>query len=517
MPLLVLTNPGVRDSVTRPVVLDIVRQLLTWTGLPQDTRVLYPGDNETALQPGSKISTDKEFNTFGTDSQWFITVEENYQEDRALSMAVTYDDNPKIFDDEDARVWIKPAYSPCDVVLRVRSRFTDKDAATRWRDDIRSRVAMLRDARVHNVSYSYLIPLEFMVVLKEIHRMRESVAPYNQTWEEYIDFYRSTKVRQLSDLVGKNQEWGVAETQARVLGYFDFGMAPEQSSKNSEDSTHAIEFTYSFKYDKPVSSVMSYPLVINNQLMDKRFRQTTAVERVEDYQLQYSHSADAFAHFENARLTQNIAMPGISIPEFDEFIPARGTVPPDTIRVLTGLTTIDEANPLDLLQLDQLGNQSILPEVLEFMRGEVNWMTKLGQSIFHLMVYRNQHPLPKEGYVVGSDLMVRLINPPNLRDIYHVRLALYQRPRLLPNAAKDRLRNNCAVARILLSALKTDLTAAGFLQTCQLGNYMTRQDFDRAADEIDRYFDSKFNRQIYQFNTVSTLFVQSHKLTDSRP
>lgn len=509
MPKLVLTNPGVRDSVTRPVVLDVVRQILAWTGLPKDTQILFPGYDEKALQPGSTISSEKEFNFFDTHSMWKISIEETHQEDRALSMAVLYDDNPRIFDDEDARVWIRPAYSPCDITLRIRSRFTDKDSAIRWREDIRTRVGMNREARVHTVSYSYLLPPAYIRILEEIHRMREAVAPYNQTWQEYLAFYFSPKARQLSDMVGKNQQWGVAETQARVLGYFNFEYITDENEKDGETSAQNIEFTYTFKYDKPSASVMSYPLVINNQLMDKAYRQTAKDERVEDHVLQYSQSAYSLAHFENSRPTENFAMPGISIPEFDEFIPVRGSIPPDTIRVFTGLTTIDEASPLDLLDLNQLGTVKLDPSVLNFLKTEVQWLTRVGMSIFNVMVFRNEYPISKDDFEVTSDLVVRLKKPANLRDVYHVRLAMFQNPEALPTAAKDRIRNDCTTAKKLFEALMPSATSAVFAKQCMVGNYMSRKDFDELAGEVDRYFSSKRIQQLYHFNTVMSLFVQT--------
>jgi hypothetical protein len=444
---------------------------------------------------------------------WKISIEETHQEDRGLSMAVLYDDNPRIFDDEDAGVWIRPAYSPCDVVLRVRSRFTDKDQAIRWREDIRTRIAMNRDVRVHDISYSYLLPPEFIKVLEEIHRMREKEdqEPYGQTWEEYLQFYFSPKARLLSNLIGQQTQWGVAEVQARVLGYFNFSLHPDENEKDGSASVQNIEFTYTFKYDKPVASVMNYPLVINNQLINKNYRPTTKVERVEDYALQYTQSAYSLRQFESSIPTEDIAIPGISIPEFDDFLPEPGTVPPETLRVLTGLTTIDLDSPLELLSLESLGTHHLQENVLEFMRTEYQWMTKLGMSIFNIMVYRNGLPLHKDLYEIDSSLMVKLVENPSLRDVFHVRLSLYQRPQLLPTEAKDRLRNNCTLTRMLLLALRPNLEKDGFLPVCMIGNYIAKKDFDRAAFEIDRYFDTKRNQQNYQFNTVQILFVDSSR------
>lgn len=510
MPKIVFTNPGVKDSVTRPVVLDIVRQVLEWTGLPKETPIQFPGELERVYQPGSTISTEVEFNRFEPNRRWNISVEEEHQMDRVLSTAVLYDDNPHTFWDGDTQVYMRPVYAPTDVTITIANVSKDKNEAIRWRDDIAARVSMGRDVKVHNANYSYLIPEEFFPIFKEIHRLRENVAGYGESFETYFHRYLSKKARILTDLIGKNQAWGVGETQARIIGYFDFDAAPEQGDRG-EAAEWRISFTYRFKYDKPVASLLKYPLMVHNQLISKDFRPTRLPERIEDYQLNYSMSSRALATFESYRPSENNGIPGIAIPEFDEFLPAAGSVAPDTLRVLTALTSVDLTNPRDLLSLYELGEVSLDPQILSYMRGEAPYLTQLGRSFMHVNVYKDTTLMARQHYEVSDTLMVRLKVDPDLRATYHVRVSLYERPILLPSDAKERLRNHCGAAQLMMLALRPTLRDEGLLRQCMAGNYMPRNDLNAALELIDTRKDTKFNGEIYQFNTVLVLYAQTGK------
>jgi len=157
MPKLVLPVPETIESVTRPVVLDVVRQLAKYTALPE-ARIYFPGDMEKDRQPGTSISDDKLFNTFGSTPKITIEVDEDYEAERMLTSAVYRPENLFIFRDDRLETSIKPVYSSTEITINFRGRFMDKVAATRWRDDVRARVSMERQEFLHDMTYHYLIP-----------------------------------------------------------------------------------------------------------------------------------------------------------------------------------------------------------------------------------------------------------------------------------------------------------------------------------------------------------------------
>lgn len=512
MPKRVYQNPGVLETITRPVVIDIARQMLEYTGLPGDTKIQYPGDAGIAFQPSSTISNDAEFNSFSSQSQLQIQVEETYQQDRILSTAVYYPDSPFIFVDPETKVYVRPMYSPTDLALNITYRATDKDAAIRWRNDIRSRVSMNRESRIHQIRYSYLFDPMVIETLQFIQAMQENVAPYGRTFDEYVKLYADSRMRQLVTLAGTNPTWGVAETQGRVLGYFDFEGAPEEGQAVDGNAAWIIGFTYRIKYDKPIATVMDYPLMIHNQLIDERYRDLSLVPTEENHQSTYSLSSGALSHFENYRKSEKRGYPGVAIPDIDEFTPAPGSVPVFTTRIATLLTSIDEDNPLKLLDLsDDLGDYALDPVIENFMRGEGNYLTQHGNSILNVSVYCDDVLMNRNHYYMDNNLVVWLKEQPDLRKVYHVRLAIYNNPIGLSQMAKDRLRKDCRAAFKLFEALNADIVTKGILTKCLINNTVPRQEFADALSYLDVGSNYNNHTQDVQFNTVMLLTVTAKR------
>lgn len=511
MPKAIYLIPDVRESMLRPTVVDIARQVLEWTGLPRTTQLMYAGENTEVFQPGSTISTEPKFNQLDSDPRWTINVDERTHQEQELTASVDYMDHPPIFNDTETKVLIRPSYVEVDLVFNFTSKFTDRNHARMWRNDLRARAAANREARYHKVSYSYLIPEECIDIAAEINRMREKVAPYGETFTAYWNRFITPKATVLSDNAGKNTRWAVAETQAEIIGFFDFPAESEEGQKHSENSSWDIDFTYTAKIHIPTVVWMSYPLMIHNQFIAKAFRQTSLPPRPEDTKLEYSMIAGAMSQFlaQNQALRVQQRMPGMSMPAFDEFIPDSGTIPLDTLRVVTALTNIDESNPLELMSFDPLGSKHhIDPDVLNFMKIESPWMTRYRYSIFNVVVFKNDKTIPLDEYYVTPDLKVMLRKPPDLRSQYHVRLSLYQRPRLLPPEAKLRLRNNCKAAIILMMTLDPEIEKLN--PTCMTQNFMSDQLFNKVVEKIDTAFDSRWNKQHIQFNTVMTFVINAH-------
>lgn len=510
MPKAVYVIPDVRESMVRPVVLDIARQVLEWTGLPRNTQLMYAGENTEVFQPGSTISNEPKFNQLDSDARWTINVEERTAQDLALTASVDYMDHPPIFNDTDTGVLIRPSYVEVDLVFTFVSKFADRNSARMWRNDLRARAAQNREVRYHSAAYSYLFPEECIDIAIEINRMRELVAPYGEDLTAYWNRYVTPKATVLSDNIGKNTRWAVAETQAEIVGFFDFPDEPQEGQKHPDNSSWDIDFTYTAKIHVPSAVWMQYPLVVHNQVVKKNFRASKRPPRPEDKKLQYSMVADALTQFLKQNQAVHLGLPGMSIPEYDEFMPDSGTIPLDTLRIVTWLTTIDPANPLELMTLSDLGSKHHFdPDVLEFMKIEAPWMTKYRYSIMNVVVFKNNGTMPLDEYYVTPDLKVMLVNPPDLRAQYHVRFSLYQRPRLLGPDAKKRLRENCSAAIILFTTLNPDVQK--YNPTCMVQDFMSDQLYNQMVEEIDTEFDSRWNKQYISFNTVMTFVINARR------
>ena len=481
MPRIVLPVPETNESVIRPIIFDVSRQLFKLTGLPDNTTIFYPGDLEKEMQPGSSITKSHDINITPFSERVSIDIEENYEADRMLSSAVYRPENLFIFRDDRVETYIKPAYSSTEVTINFRYRAVDKPSATRWRDEIRTRTGMGRDTYLHTLTYHYLIPEEFLVILKEIHRMREAVAGYGQEYDSYFIENTTQRARQLTNMSGKQTAWGIAEKQMRVVGWFDFEGVPELGSKEDEADTWTISFSYKFKYDKPITCVMAYPLMIHNQLI--KYRPEEKEYRVEDYSKSYTLSAECFSKFERGNEVLTLSKrDGIAIPSFDEFIPA--SVVPDTVRVFTVMAGLDIINPTLLFSLKELGDYEFSPALLALLKTEAPFMTQPLKSIFVINLYQNTGLSSHDSLQVDSNLNVYSTDVLSLRNYYHIRLSIVADLRQLSQSVLDRLRNSGLATIEIINSLDPTMSIRGLLPKILGSDYITRIALDKAIEAM---------------------------------
>lgn len=532
MPRIFLANPATSETITRPVFLEIARNLLTVMGLDPTTSILYPGDTQVAVQPGSTVQgQDNPFGntTFPFTSRMLLETSEEDVADQTFVIAVYETENLPVFADSRVSTYLRPVYSNTEGTINFQFRATDKTTAKRWRDDMRVRVGMNQNPRIHQVSYNWLIPPEYMVILQEIHRLMQVNEPYpgEDVFDNYFALYASQRCSNIVTAAGTEPQMTVAETQMRIQGWFDFETGPQEPQKDDEGSSYTTSFTYKFQYQKPIGSVLIYPLMIHNQLI--QYRPAKPQDMVDAHLRSYSWSTQALRQFEQGNQALGPSN-GYAIPAFDEFIPAE--VPASTLRVVTVLTSVDPlaANPRLLMNLTDLGGDwKLHKRIIRMLKDtEYAFATKLLLSPFVLSFYTNRILMDNTSIALTADLDVIAAADLSLRNYYHVRFALASNLMLLAPAAQERLRSNADVVCLILQALglqnafpkivgytgsASDIAAAlaldSDLASDFASNYISRQEWDKAVVAINGVQALQTNSLTIQFNTVGLLTVQA--------
>ncbi len=500
MPKLLRANLDTDETVVRPVMFDIIREIKEYTKLDhQDVAVFYPGTENKTFQPGSSIGKDSLENTLkgAFYNQVAIEIDEQYEHDRILETAVFRPDNLFIFRDDYLETSIRPVYSSMDVSINIRFRAMDKVTAIRWRDEMRATVSMGRMTHLHELTYSYFIPVGYLKILEEIHRLRERVAGYGQSWEKYFKDTVTEKATEVVNLAGKLPQWAIAETQGRVVGYFDFDGAPEQGSREDGGETWTIAVTYKFKYDKPVGCVMFYPLMVHNQLLGPEWRPKHGPYEIQEQQRVYSLSAGAFSKFESGRVVGKLMeQQGVFLPSFDEFIPSR--IWGGTLRVITVMIAIDPKNPAHLMNLvTDLKPYALDPDIIGLLKVEAPYMTLPYTSIFNLSLYEGAGLMDDTWLAVDNELNVTAQKPLDYRSVYHIRLSILRDPTTLPPAAVLRLRKHCAAAVKIFDTIDPTLRRKNRLPVCMTGDWLPKVEYHKASDAINAAVITKGNGQNY--------------------
>ena len=553
MPRLMIPIDSLEETVGRPVALDISRQLVEATRLPSTVQFIYPGDEERVAITGSTIDNKhSEKTVFPHEAQISLDVTEEVEEDNVLTRAVLYDENKPFFVDQLLGIVIKPVYVHTNVELAFSARFVDKNAAIKWRSEMQNKIAMMRDTLLHKVHYSYIIPVPAIMLLQEIHRLRENQAGYGDTWEEYFKMAKAPNVTALTNVGGLVERLGVRETQQRIIGQFDFKTEPEKGSKESDSDTWTITFTYKFAYDKPNAIVMEYPLVIHNQMLDQEYRpnrKDAPAPQLIDYKRQFTNSFDYIHQLESDRDAERwkAQQKGISIPDFDEFIPL--SVPEGTYRIITWLIGLTVQDRRDLINVKDLpGAGGMDTKVYQFLIEELPFIGKETKSVFNVSVYENEIRLEERLFKVNPDGNVTGLDNYNLRKTYHVRLGIYYDLSLLDEAALDRLRKHPDVLKTIINELFPNyknlygfdwwdkfLVGPGYLSKDFMNRLINQinygsewgppghPDYGRTGRDGDyngrhNHPDQKDHlRKKGRGNTVQTLFVHSIRNNDTHP
>lgn len=512
MPTISLAVPEHHESVTRPIVKDILTSIIKLTNLPTKTRIVYLGATGKAAHQGSMLTEDPDViltrNLFPTDGRVLVEVTEEYLEEAALTTAVDYPENVVVFRDDLLDISVTPVYAKTQLTLTIRQRFPDQNAADRWLSSIRRHVNIMRVENIHKVTYHYSIPDEFLIILYNIHGYRERVAGYGEDLKTWMQKCYSHKVTTLLNQNGAKALLSVAESQTGIIGWFDFTFVPTKAEMDRETGAWEASFTYNIVYDKATDCVMRYPLMVHNQLLNSKFRPDSVPFTPEKELTTPSFSRVLFDAGTWGYPGPGYAIPGISIPKYDDWLPLQD--PPFTSCLLRIMIQLDPTNLRDVISLRELGNYKIDGDILDFLALRPADMLILGESFIKVTLFRNRLPIAENLVTIDSDLHIESTEDLSLRTQYHVHVALLHDLSILSDRAREHLRMHADVCIKLLKILDSTLEEKGLLPAIIGDNYIARRDLDRVIDHLEEHFLKYRNHQRYITPNVGVFGVFVH-------
>mgnify|MGYP007069468258 CR=1 FL=1 len=443
MPNLSVTLPESGQSVTRPVIFEIIKQVEEITKIDVSSKVFFPGETQRMQTPGTSIdSTNERFAIFNTDRITFVEVEEDYDKEALATTAITRQEHIPIFHDQSLRVKVTPIYAKTLVTINFTYRCPSKTEAERWRADMRIRISQMRDINLHDITYHYPVPLEYLLILKMIYDKRESNEAYGQSFQEYVYSMSNQRLKLVSDLVGKDTRIVVPETQTRIVGMFDFDGMPNKIERDETNGVYTIAFSYKFEYEKPIGCNMKYPVMVHNQLLPPNLIEfTNDAYDLDKVNKSFPLSLYAMNSFEsdtvmNGAVNTNYVL---RLPEYDDF--RLNQFHTGTGSVFIALCEVDQ-DKKTLCNLKELGDIALDEDILKFIQdSEYPYLSKLYQSILHVDLYRNEFLTEMRTLTVNSQLDISAINLLDLRNQHRIRFSIVCDLTLLSKSAIDRLKN----------------------------------------------------------------------------
>lgn len=420
MPRVCIETPELEDSISRPVTIQVIRQMAERVGIPPDTSVRFLGGALALIPPGGSLDDRAALNRLPADQRITIDASEEFDENYALSTPVLRPDQLVFFDDQDLDVYMKPVYQRVNVTVSVSLTGTDKTAVNTWLATLKRRFSRGVAENLHVVDYHYPIPNEFMVRLAEFHRMREETEGLNETMGAWLRRCFSPKMSVMYNQAGNNPTFIIRETQVKVLGWFDFNAQPPKPERENDVGAWTAGFTYTFCYDRCETVVMSYPLMIHNQVIRPDFYIDVKAEEVEDVIAQAGLSTTLFnAYSYEARGSKAFhATEGIPIPHFDDWLPKDRL--PGTINLTRLMLQTNPDSRREIICLDNLGDWAFAPMAIDYMRQRPAKLLRPYESAFYVALHRKNAMVPPGQLIVTPELNVYSVSDLSLRDPYHL-------------------------------------------------------------------------------------------------
>ena len=446
MPNVVLPLPNIDTTVTHAVAADLANQVKTLLGLDYVAEMVFINENGNAISPSSfhgntNVPNDR-YARFSGESRLWIEATEEINQSGWSTMVIERDDSYPFFVDNDLGINIQPVPLPHDLTLRFKFRTPNKEEATRWRNSLTSKLARIMEGKQHSLTFSMNLSPALWNLLIEVHDLRETKAPYGETFLEYIQSKCSPDLTLVAEASGEQTNLSFRRKLGRVNGRFKVSPVPEKPTFSSDGSVWECVLEYAVTYDKPIECRVRYPIMIHNNFLPAKYIEDSNTDS-NPYNVQRNHSIaqNALQHFEfsNAVGGYNCNQDAyIHIPTIDDFVPQVTTKA--TATIFMAMLRIDNPTERVLLNLRDLGEISLDEDILEFIqKDEYVHLNKPFKTFFGISFYRDQDLVHPETLSVDKNLNVIASEDLDLRKTYRVRLYLVVDPCLVPHDAYDRL------------------------------------------------------------------------------
>lgn len=512
MPKVMLPIPESYVTITRPVVLEVVRNIRDITGIADDRfRISYQGYPEQTHLFGSSLGTPADpsdtafFKELGKVS---VRVNEQYMEDYIQTNRPHYADELAVFLDPVLNIQMKPVRHFSEIQIDFKYRAESIQAAKAWTDMIRYQLSEQRVEHVHDIPYEFGIPEAFIMILGELHRLRESQGGYGEDFGQWFNNHVSGKITTLTSLDGSATHLVFKETQKNVYGWFDF-TTPPVAEPGESGSTFVATVTYTFRYEKPTAIAFYYPNVVHNQLLPKKYRgdQTdTMYSRMVGGMSYQNQRYDLFRKEQNHWVEQ---FEGIRIPTFDDWLPS--WLPNAFANLMLVMCQI---RPNDLRYIGSVLNipgYGIAEPWLSFMKAIPERNLHLSASPFTILVFQDNELLDPHSLSIDEDLVITTNFDMDIRKTYHVMLGIVVDLSLLSEEATLRLINQPNVCIPLMKALDPTLESRGLIPKVIGNRKVVEHDYHEAVRQMITTGRRPYMNQVKIMANVGMFCVVAHR------
>lgn len=381
---------ALEETVTRPILIEVGYGIKELLGIDKDTYVKYDIKDNIIIKK-NKLGNIRIDNTTKSEMMYVESTESGLDEHELALIPIRPDFRP-IYVDKDIRAKFQPIHHPRRITLRVKYLARSKSKMFSVINRLRLYTANDGGYNDLSLSYSYALPNYIGKLLIEINRLKNKRLDPALTLEEYINSTFDNRVDIANSIDGDifKSNLVIRESQSRIEGYITDNLHEITPEYDEEFAEWSLEFEYTFVYEKPISLLLRYPILIYNTMIDKFFRNFIKPKKLSKDAYRSARSSDLYAVTQPDRSFKlRDGNYYLTIPEVDrEKLPYP---PAFYARMFSVLVIVDEEDKRTLFNIADMPKVKFRDHVLEFiLTSELDYVGEKFQSLFYIELYKDQ-------------------------------------------------------------------------------------------------------------------------------
>lgn len=450
----------VQKNITRPVVDTVVRDYFELLGLGgSDIEVRFKGDAGAISVPGSTLDGNPHLVRLSTDEYLDVEYEENYDENSIRSTPIHRPEAPFIFKDPTTGTMVCPVRQDLKSTITLRIHCQDKQRVGILLRKYKTLISRDVDQMAHKLSYSYDVPPSILTCLIDIYKLRENVAGYMDTFDEWFNNNFVPNKVTAYDINGNNPVCKIAESSIRSVTYFEDGDEIPKKEKDDEAGGWYAEIRLGFYWQRVESMTIYYPIVVHNQFLPEKYllidpQKAKFGGQYNDPLYQHyptngygepgqgGNRTELLSRFTYAHRGSyaNMTFHGVNDPLFDEwFEPIKGGPYAGYSTFIRQLVIKDFNDPTYLQTLASFWHYELSENALEYIKGTQDTINRSTENVFSITAYRGDKINNQLLLRIDEDSNIHFNKPLDDRDQYHIIYSICTDPSVLSDAALEKL------------------------------------------------------------------------------
>lgn len=426
--------PEIHTRVTRPIVKQILNDVLNRFKDIPFREFRYGGDSDTLLTPGSAIDTDK-FNRSTTDNYVDVEVEDVADDDFGRSFQATNGVNHYLYRCTRTKLDLFPVYQNRKLTIGFKivcsSRVRLNGLVNRMQELMQQSQTMF----THEISYNYDLPVPCVALINMFYELMQRNYGYDDLdFEKWFNECRTENLEPAVRLDGQGGRLIYKENAVNVLSNLVEHEEAPRKQKDDENGIWNIQFDLEVRYQRPNSIRASYPPIVHNQLLDEKW-----FNKPKTYNYTKSAATSSLGQMAIERFKWNFGygVPGrgdvgCKEPYFDDW--GRKYDNFKIVKLLTALVAIDEADLRYFFAPEvDISDYQFPPEIMRLMKIYPRALLYEGKHFIDVRGYSWNEIIRPEHFKFDDKFRIMTDFDLNPRNYYHIVFSLNTDPTTIAN------------------------------------------------------------------------------------